>query len=50
MLDTNVKLSEGVKAHVDFKIETKVDDVREEIEYNTIRIIFVQSKTLKRYV
>ena len=39
--------SEENKSHVDLKKETKVDDIREEIEDNTIRIISVQSKALK---
>ena len=40
MLETNViNFSEEKKPHVDLKTETKGDDIREEIEDNTIRII-----------
>ena len=47
-MDTNVNnLSEENKAPVYVKTETKGDSIREEIEDNTIRIIYVQSKPLK---
>ena len=48
MLDTNEnKYSEENKSYVHLKTETKVDDIREEIEDNAIRILSVLSKVLK---
>ena len=48
MLKPNVKnLIELKKDHVDLKLETKGDEIREQIEDNSIRTIFVQSKALK---
>ena len=42
MLEINEdKFSEETKARVDLKTETKGDDIREEIENNSIRIISV---------
>ena len=47
MLKTNVNIfSEENKAHVDFK-KKEVNDIKEEIKDNAIRIISVQSKSLK---
>ena len=48
MLEINVnKFSEEKKYHVELKIETKGNDIREEIKDNTIRRIYVQSNALK---
>ena len=48
MLETNVNnISEENKSHADLKIETKGHDIRKEIKYNSIRIISVQSKSVK---
>ena len=50
MLKTNLNnFSEKNKARVDLKIETKGDNIREEIEYNAMRIISVRIKALKGY-
>ena len=47
MLGTNVSnFSEGGGGHVDLKTDTKVDDIREEIEDKAIRMIYVQIKAL----
>ena len=41
------KNSEGKRAHVDFKTETKGDDIKEVIEDKAIRTTYVQNKALK---
>ena len=48
MLETNVNnFLDEKKSRVYLKVETKVDDIREKIEDNAIRIIYVQIKALK---
>ena len=48
MLETNLNnFSEEREYHVDLKTETKLDEIREGIEDNSIRIISVQCNSLK---
>ena len=48
MLETTVnKFSWENEAHVDLKIETRGDEIGEEIEYKAITITSVQRKALK---
>ena len=48
MFETNLNnFSEGNKSQVDLKKQKPKNDIREEIKYTAIRIIYFQSKALK---
>ena len=48
MLETNINnFSDLGKYHVDFKIKTKLDDIREDIKDSAIRIIFCSKQVIE---